>query len=194
MDAHPGRYPATVKSYDPARRTCRVEIPGITDGGEVMPEAEIEYPLGDKSKATANATEIEILPNDLVWVEFIGGDPRYPVITGNRNPQTGNDVGWRRWHHANVGMAATDDFTVHAKRISITATESITLTAPSITEKGDVAISDGTLTHQGVNVGFDHGHLYVKTGADISGPPVGGAGGGSSPGDGAGAAAHWDEV
>ena len=38
----PGRYPAIVKTYSQARRTCRVEIPGLTDGGDVLPEAEIE--------------------------------------------------------------------------------------------------------------------------------------------------------
>ena len=56
-----GRYPAIVRSYDQARRTCRVEIPGLTDGADTLPEAEIEYPVGDT-----------------VWIAFIGGDPRYP--------------------------------------------------------------------------------------------------------------------
>lgn len=102
----PGRYPAIVKSYSQARRTCRVEIPGLTDGGDVMPEAEIEYPIGDKSKSGAHSTEIEIVPGDTVWVAFIGGDPRYPIITGWRNPQTGNSTDWRRWHHANMELLA----------------------------------------------------------------------------------------
>ena len=39
----PGRYPAIVKSYNGARRTCRIEIPGMTEGSDVLPEAEIEY-------------------------------------------------------------------------------------------------------------------------------------------------------
>ncbi len=98
----PGRYPAIVKTYNQARRTCRVEIPGLTDGGDVLPEAEIEYPIGDKSRAGQYETEIEILAGDTVWVSFIGGDPRYPIITGYRNPQAGNSVDWRRWHHKNI--------------------------------------------------------------------------------------------
>ena len=102
----PGRYPAIVKTYSQARRTCRVEIPGLTDGGDVLPEAEIEYPIGDKSRAGANTTEIEITPGDTVWVAFIGGDPRYPIITGYRNPQAGNSADWRRWHHANMELLA----------------------------------------------------------------------------------------
>ena len=65
----PGRYPAIVKSYNQARRTCRIEIPGLTDGGDVLPEAEIEYPIGDKSRVGANETEIEITPGDTVWVD-----------------------------------------------------------------------------------------------------------------------------
>lgn len=96
-----GRYPAIVRSYDQARRTCRIEIPGITDGGDVLPEAEIEYPVGDKARAGQYETELEILPGDTVWVAFIGGDPRYPIITGYRNPQVGNSKDWRRYHHKN---------------------------------------------------------------------------------------------
>lgn len=99
-----GRYPAIVRSYDQARRTCRVEIPGLTDGADVLPEAEIEYPIGDKSRNGTNPTEIEITAGDTVWISFIGGDPRYPIITGYRNPRTGNSVNWRRFHHANIEL------------------------------------------------------------------------------------------
>lgn len=101
---YPGRYPAIVRSYDAQKRTCRIEIPGLTDGGDVFPEAEIEYPIGDKSCHGSYPTEIEILPGDTVWIAFEGGDPRYPIITGYRNPQSGNAVEWRRWHHKNIEM------------------------------------------------------------------------------------------
>lgn len=101
-----GRYPAVVRSYDKQKRTCRVEIPGLTDGADVLPEAEIEYPIGDKSAHGSIPTEIEILEGDAVWVAFVGGDPRYPVITGYRNPQSGNAVDWRRFHHANFELLA----------------------------------------------------------------------------------------
>lgn len=96
-----GTYPAIIKSYDQARRTCRIEIPGITSGGDVLPEAEILYPIGDKSRQGQYETELEIVGSETVWVQFIGGDPRYPIIIGNRNPQTGNSADWRRYHHKN---------------------------------------------------------------------------------------------
>lgn len=101
-----GRYPAVVTEYLAATRECRVSIPGITDGAEIMPIAEIEYPIGDKSKAGTNTTEIAVVAGDTVWISFIGGDPRYPIITGWRNPEAGNSTDWRRWHHKNIEWLA----------------------------------------------------------------------------------------
>lgn len=89
------RTPGVVKAIDRARREIRVHIPGLTDGAEVYPLAEIEYGIGDKSEHT----EIRILEGDRVWLSFINGDPRYPIITGFRPKNTGNEVGTRRWHH-----------------------------------------------------------------------------------------------
>ena len=129
----PGRYPAIVKTYSQARRTCRIEIPGLTDGGDVLPEAEIEYPIGDKSRAGTNTTEIEITPGDTVWVAFIGGDPRYPIITGYRNPQAGNSADWRRWHHANIELIADAEMRLVVGGTSVVITPAgITITTPSL--------------------------------------------------------------
>ena len=129
----PGRYPAIIKTYNQARRTCRVEIPGLTDGGDVLPEAEIEYPIGDKSRAGTNTTEIEITPGDTVWVAFIGGDPRYPIITGYRNPQAGNSADWRRWHHANIELIADAEMRLVVGGTSVVITPAgITITTPSL--------------------------------------------------------------
>lgn len=154
----PGRYPAVVVSYDWQKRTCRIEIPGLTDGGDVMPEAEIEYPIGDKSRLGDYATEIEISPGDTVWVAFIGGDPRYPVITGYRNPHAGNSGDWRRWHHKNIELSADTN-------IVIQAGGSVTIKA------GSVLIESDSLTHNGVNVGDTHVHGGVLPGpADTSTP------------------------
>lgn len=129
----PGRYPAVVRSYDKAKRTCRIEIPGLTDGADVLPEAEIEYAIGDKSAHDTYPTEIEILPGDTVWISFIGGDPRYPIITGYRNPQSGNVSDWRRIHHPNIEFLAdgTIRLKVGSSEILMTA-DSIKLTAGRI--------------------------------------------------------------
>lgn len=152
----PGRYPAIVRSYNQARRTCRVEIPGLTDGADVLPEAEIEYPIGDKSRAGANTTEIEMLAGDTVWVAFIGGDPRYPIITGYRNPQAGNSADWRRWHHANMELLADtlmkliaggDVLIKSGTHVTVQA-PSITLDAPQTTCTGKLTV-DGLLTYKG---------------------------------------------
>ena len=150
-----GRYPAIIKTYNPVRRTCRVEIPGLTEGADVLPEAEIEYPIGDKSRAGVNPTEIEITPGDTVWVAFIGGDARYPIITGWRNPQAGNAVDWRRWHHKNMELLADSVMNLIAggavlvksgTHITVQA-PSITLDAPQTTCTGKLTVS-GLLTYQ----------------------------------------------
>lgn len=155
----PGRYPATVKTYDAARRTCRVEIPGLTDGADVLPEAEIEYPVGDKSRAGSQSTEIAVLPGDTVWVAFIGGDARYPLITGWRNPQAGNSTGWRRFHQANIELLASAVMRLIAGgNVLIQSGSTLTLKASS------VAIESGSLTHNGINVGDTHVHSGILPG------------------------------
>lgn len=196
----PGRYPAVVKEYLPARRTCRVEIPGLTDGADVFPEAEIEYSIGDKAKDGEHFTEIEIVPGDTVWIAFIAGDPRYPIITGWRNPQTGNGVDWRRWHHANMELLAdtlmnliaggdmllrsATKVTIEAPTIiancetaTVNASSSTTIDTPetsitgNLTVEGNVAVNGGSVTHGGINIGKTHKHLGVTAGSSTSGPP-----------------------
>jgi len=198
----PGRYPAFVRSYDANRRTCRVEIPGLTDGGDVLPEAEIEYSIGDKSRAGANTTEIEITPGDPIWVAFIGGDPRYPIITGYRNPQAGNSMGWRRWHHANIELLADAVMNLIAQGdVLIKSGSHVTVQAPQATIDspettctgnltvngglsvlggggkaskvvGGFAVEGGELSHNGKNVGSDQKHGGVVRGGSNTDDPI----------------------
>ena len=152
----PGRYPAVIKTYDAIRRTCRIEILGLTTGGEIYPEAEIEYPVGEKSKSGEFSTEIEFLPGDAVWISFIGGDSRYPIITGYRNPQSGNGIDWRRFHHKNMELASDQQFNVIAGRnINMTSngtvtikTDSVFIDAPEIKCNGDLTVS-GSISASG---------------------------------------------
>ncbi len=99
-----GKWPAIVKEWNRERRECRVEIPGLTDGAEVFPLAEIAYGIGDKSEHT----EIFIEAGDRVWVEFERGDARYPIITHYRTKRTGNNQLWRRFEHENHEREAFD--------------------------------------------------------------------------------------
>ncbi len=163
----PGRYPAIVRSYDAGARMCRVEIPGLTDGGDVLPLAEIEYSLGDKSRAGANATEVEITAGDAVWVAFIGGDARYPIITGYRNPQAGNSTGWRRWHHANMELLADALMNLIAQGdVLIKSGSHVTVQAPQVTVDSPETTCTGNLTVDGAIVG--KGGMAVSGGSGVS--------------------------
>lgn len=88
------KYPAVVMSYDANTRLAKIKLEPLDDGADTLLEAELCYPLGDKSN-----TAIEVLAGDFVWVEFEQGDPRYPIIVGYRNKRTGNDDTTRRYHH-----------------------------------------------------------------------------------------------
>jgi hypothetical protein len=125
---YPGLRPGIVRGYDPISRMCPVEIPGITDGATEFPLAEIQYTIGDKSANSAHNTEIEILAGDPVWIMFENGDERFPIITGYRNPRSGNPSGTRRWHHANIELVA--DTLIHFQAPNITMdTQTLTINA-----------------------------------------------------------------
>ncbi|MFA5920131.1 MAG: hypothetical protein WC856_02420 [Methylococcaceae bacterium] len=146
--AYGGRYPAIVKTYDPVTRTCRIDIPGITTGADSLLLAEIEFPIGDKSRNGVWQTEIEILPEDTVWVAFINGDSRYPIITGYRNPQVGNSVDVRRWHHKNIDLNATLDLTGEGTNIILTASTKVTIVAPTVEINNATTVTiNGTTTN-----------------------------------------------
>lgn len=144
MNNLPSRWPGVVVSYDGPTRTCKVSIPGITDGSSELPEAVFENPLGDR----ASETEIHIEAGDLVWLSFECGDPRYPIITGYRTPREGNPVAWRRYRHANIELTADGQMILNATELIINA---------QTTVNGDVA-TVGALTNNGQNVGETHYH------------------------------------
>jgi hypothetical protein len=148
-----GKWPGEVASYDAAARTCRVRIPGVTDGSNVLPEAVFEYPIGDRADA-ANAkdrTEIRVLAGDLVWLEFECGDPRFPIITGYRTKRAGNPTNWRRWHHANVEMTADGDMVFNAQNVIFNVTGNETRNvggASTTTVGGAMSTKAATSTHE----------------------------------------------
>lgn len=143
-----GKWPGEVASYDADKRTVRVKIDGVTDGAEMFPEAQFEYAFGDKS----NHTEIRVLQGDLVWIEFMRGDSRYPIITGYRTRETGNVVGWRRWHHDNFETEADGEVIIKAgTKITLqVGGASVTLTADQLLNTVAQTTMTGKTTSQGL--------------------------------------------
>lgn len=151
------KYPGFVRIVDRDRREVRVEIPPFTDGASELPIAEIEYPIGDDSRNT----EIRLVVGREVWIEFIAGDPRRPLITGFRNPNTGNVVGMRRWNHDNFEINADEVFTVNAgsKIALVVGGTSIVLTAESIAQIATALSIQATVTIEGA---------VTQTGGDMT--------------------------
>lgn len=165
-----GDWPAVVHSYNPDTRECRVRVPGLSEGADEALLAEIRYPIGDVSKAGAFSTDILLLPGDDVWIAFIGGDPRYPLITGMRCPQTGNGTGWRRWHQANIELLAQAVMNLIAGGvITIKSEAQVLVQAPSVTIDTPQAEITGNLS-----VG---GNVAIAGGIGVAG---GGSGGSST--------------
>lgn len=180
--------PGFVDSYDAATRLCRVRVPGLTDGAEVLPQAMLCYPIGDKSEVT----DIRIAAGDRVWLDFVNGDPRFPIIVGFRPKETDNAINWRRLQHANIELTADTDLHVFATggKVWINAggqalveANEVRLRAPSIVLEGPVQTTgnltvggnltvSGTMTNAGVNVGSTHRHPGVQTGGGITGTPT----------------------
>ena len=177
-----GNYtPGFVESYDAATRRARVRIPGVTDGAEKFPEAELCYPLGDKSEHT----EIRVLAGDRVWLDFVNGDARFPIITGFRPKSSDNALQWRRLHSENIELQADTDIKIFATggkievlsngQTKVTASE-VLIVAPVIKLQGAVQALNGlavtgALTNNGINVGSTHFHM-VPQNAGPSGPPL----------------------
>jgi hypothetical protein len=128
-----GLMPAVVDSIDREARIARVRIPGLTDGATELPEAEFCNPVGDKS----HHTEIRILPGDDVWLAFIGGDPRYPVIVGYRPRNMSNGIDWRRFHHANFEFTADNE-------IILTAGSKVTINAPDAVVNSERVVANAS--------------------------------------------------
>lgn len=155
--------PGFVESYDAAKRLCRVRIPGVTDGAEVLPLAMLSYPIGDKSEHT----EIRIQPGDRVWLDFVNGDARFPIITGFRPKETDNALEWRRWHHANIELQADSEAIVRAPDIKLDGDVVIT---GKVVVMGHFTYRDGLTGTNGAEVdGKEIGPTHTHGGVDRGG-------------------------
>lgn len=146
--------PAFVVSYNQAARTCTVRVPYSDE----TPVAEFCYPMGDKSEHT----EIEILEGDRVWLAFINGDQKYPVIMGYRPKRKGNAPGWRKYHHQNIELNAAQDV-----KVIVGGDYEVTVTGEAdITADGDVLIESSskvTLVVGGSTVELTDGNITLTT-------------------------------
>lgn len=158
-----GLHPAVVHSYNASEKTCEITLVGVTDGTQEKIIAEIAFPIGDKSAHT----DIRILSGDTVWVEFMGGDMRHPIITHFRTKRTGNQTAWRKLHHANIDLTADDVLVLKASTIKIIGD---VVHTGSQSTSGNMAVV-GELKNDGVNVGKTHTHNGVQVGGQSTGTP-----------------------
>ncbi len=193
-----GKYPAVVVSYNGDSRLAQIKLEPLDNGADTALEAELMYPLGDKSN-----TAIEVLANDPVWVEFEAGDERYPIIVGYRNKRSGNADGWRRYHHhGSFEIKAEQEIVIEAgQKITLKVAGSlleidpdmVKVTTPlttfetdlatfsqlvnilamlsangGLTGVGNAAFSGGSMTHNGKNFGDTHAHPYTDDGTAMT--------------------------
>jgi len=138
------KYPAVVVSYDGGTRLAKVKLEPLDEGADTALDAELLYPLGDKSN-----TAIEVLANDFVWVEFEAGDPRYPIIVGYRNKREGNDDTTRRYHHhGSFEILADNIIKIKGDVKVIVESQTVEVTAPTVT----VTATTVTVTATNTNI------------------------------------------
>lgn len=134
------KYPAVVVGYDANTRLAQVKIEPLDNGADTVLDAELLYPLGDKSN-----TAIEVLAGDFVWVEFEAGDPRYPIIVGYRNKRTGNDDSTRRYHHhGSFEILADNIIKIKGNVKVIVESETVEVIAPTVKVTSTTVTVDAT--------------------------------------------------
>ncbi|XDZ50190.1 hypothetical protein AB8Q18_08265 [Neisseriaceae bacterium CLB008] len=175
-------WPGVIKSYDGDRRKVRIEVTGLTDGAELLPEADLLYALGDSH----DNTEVQIKGGELVWIDFLANDERYPIIMGFRQPESGNITGIRRWQQDTIELIAGKNILLKAPDIKFecTALQSTgvntfdkasnmdggmqTTEGGAVASKGGLALKGGTITHNGIDIGDSHYHTAQGEFADTS--------------------------
>ncbi len=113
---------------------CRIEVPASPTAPDAPPLAEIEYPIGDKSRSGENTTETQDDGRGTPYprpssaaIRDTRLSPRLPEPDG-----AGNPTGWRRWHHANMELLAEQVMNLLAKGdVMIQSDTKITLEGPA---------------------------------------------------------------
>lgn len=169
------KYPAVVVSYDGGTRLAKVKLEPLDEGADTALDAELLYPLGDKSN-----TAIEVLANDPVWVEFEAGDPRYPIIVGYRNKREGNDDTTRRYHHhGSFEILADNIIKIKGDVKVIVESQTVEVTAPTVTVTGTTVTVNATNTNITSLVNIT-GNTSITGNLAVAGAISGTGGGGAS--------------
>jgi hypothetical protein len=130
-----GFWPATLVSYDAAKRTGEVYIEGITDGADRGLTAEFAYPVGESDKDT----ELQISVPAPVDVYFEMGDPRCPVVFAFRTHQDGSAVvGTRRIRQENIELIANANLTLFADQAHMQFSKMTLVVPDGLTIEGPV--------------------------------------------------------
>jgi phage baseplate assembly protein gpV len=173
--------PAKILSYDAATRTAQVHIDGLTDGAEDGLTATFAYPVGHDDRDT----EIQVLVGAEVYVFFAGGQLDSPVIAFYRSHGEGAVVDTRRIRQKNIEILAALGVTITAPTVTVDATTMVInadlVVNGNINHIGN-QVTSGSVTAQTVTgtinvIGggkslVSHGHIGVRGGNDVSGPPV----------------------
>jgi hypothetical protein len=193
MNVLQGLWPGEVASYNAAARTCRVRIVGITEGSTELPEAVFNNALGDRAGDTeirilvgdpvwlmfeAGDPRFPIIMgyrtpragNPVDWrrwrhanIEMTAdGEMIFNAnsITFNAATETHNVAG------ALTVAAGTESHTAASFAVAAESsfTGGIAASGGGVAMQGPLAVSGGTITHDGKDIGATHTHGGVLPG------------------------------
>ena len=103
-----GRFIAEVVSVDDPEKRCRIKVNvyDIFDGVPVrdLPWAVFSLPLGSRA---GEGMLCPVRVGDMVWVEFIGGDTRRPVVVGGAHASPGGQPFRRRYSRGPASLSTS---------------------------------------------------------------------------------------
>ena len=159
-----GIKPATITSYDPSTYSIKATIQ--PDGHETGWFPHSTTHIGNNFGVVAGPSI-----GDQIMIGFLDGDPEQPVNLGRSHSDKERPP-----------VAQSGEVVVQTKQtiikmdkdgnLAISAPTGISMTVPNMTIAGNLAITGGSLTHNGKDVGSDHVHSGIQVGPANTGPPV----------------------
>lgn len=184
-DSVDGMLPAQVVSYDHASNRAKIKPVikvGMTDGGS-RDRAEVASVPTLRLGGGGFFVNIPIKAGDKGWIFAADRDISVFLQTNENHPPPS-----KRFHSFSSGLFVPDtlrDWNGNSDALTLQSLDgavAIELHADKVVQKvGAIAYTmdatghhfqGGTLTHNGVNVGYNHQHTAVQTGDDLSGGPT----------------------